>query len=119
MVVIHNKVYIVIEASNHCIMLQSCIACRSVIMVLWCNCTHSTATTKRSSKIHSGVVHMLDTTPCVPQAIVVNEAFIPLVAIILLLLAESSQTCIAVLPLCHRKTRARLSREHGGGGRAL
>lgn len=47
---------------------------------------------------------------------VVNEAFIPVVAIILLLLAESSQICIAVLPLCHRKTRARLSRDHGGGG---
>ena len=90
-------------------------------MMLWCNYTHSIVTTKRSNKIHSGVVHMLDATPCVPQPILsileahaVNEAFIPLVAIILLLLAESSQACIAVLPLCHRKTRARLSREHGG-----
>ena len=62
---------------------------------------------------------MCATTHTVNIRSVVNEAFIPVIAIILLLLAESSQTCIAVLPLCHRKTRARLSREKLGGGLAL
>ena len=52
---------------------------------------------------HAGHYTMCATTHTINIRSVVNEAFIPVVAIIFLLLAESSQTCIAMLPLCYRK----------------